>query len=125
MKLTQILREVAAQATAAQTFGQFIKWDFKKNGKLEIRDKNGKPIYWEFATGFWTKVENDSKGNRTYYEDSNGRWLKNKYDSRGKLIYWEDSSGRWAKMEHDSRGKLIYFENSDGVIKDYRPKNVT
>ena len=55
-----------------KTIGQQIKWDFEENGDLKIKDKNGKLIYLEFSSGFWTKREYDSQGNNTYYEDSNG-----------------------------------------------------
>ena len=33
------------------TIAQQIKWDFKANGFLEIRDKNGKEIYFEDSNG--------------------------------------------------------------------------
>jgi hypothetical protein len=84
-----------------QTIAQQIKWDFKTNGNLIIRDKNGNRIYWENSKGYWVKYEYDSQGNRIYYENSNGHWEK-----------WE-----W-----DSKGNVIYYENSTGVIEDNRPK---
>ena len=83
------------------TIGQQIKWDFKTNGKLVIKDKNGNLIYIEYSFGAWVKFE---------------------YDSQGNQIYHEDSDGHWAKWEHDSEGNLIYHENSDGEIEDNRPK---
>ena len=85
-----------------KTIGQQIKWDFKTNGKLEIKDKNGKEIYYENSYGYWVKYEYDSKGNQIYYEN---------------LI------GNWAKQEYDSQGNEIYFENSSGVVIDNRPKS--
>lgn len=85
-----------------ETIAQQIKWDFKTNGYLEIKDKNGKIIY---------------------YEGLNGVWGKNEYDSKGNQIYFEDSSGYWVKWEHDSQGNVIYFEDSTGIIKDNRPKS--
>ena len=84
-----------------KTIAQQIKWDFKTNGTLVIRDKNGNVIYYEGSSGFWVKREYDSKGNQ---------------------IYAETSRGYWAKWEYDSQGEEIYFENSDGKIKDNRPK---
>ena len=54
-----------------QTIGQWLKWDFKTNGDLEIRNKDGKQIYYE-KVDFWAKRQFDSKGNRVYYEDSDG-----------------------------------------------------
>ncbi len=84
-----------------QTIAQQIKWDFKTNGNLEIKDKNGRLIYFEISNGGWGKYEYDSQGNR---------------------IYFETSSGYWVKYERNSQGKVIYFEDSDGVIKDNRPK---
>ena len=84
-----------------QTIAQQIKWDFKTNGFLEIKDKNGKQIY---------------------YENSNGDWAKREYDSQGRQIYYEGSNGTWAKREWDSQSNEIYFENSLGEIVDNRPK---
>ena len=34
-----------------QTIGQWLKWDFERNGSLQIRDKNGKLIYYENSFG--------------------------------------------------------------------------
>ena len=84
-----------------KTIAQQIKWDFKANGNLVIKDKNGKEIYYENSDGTWTKYE---------------------YDSQGKRIYREGSSGFWEKWEWDSKRKLIYWENSVGTIIDNRPK---
>jgi hypothetical protein len=61
-----------------QTIAQQIKWDFKTNGVLEIRDKNGKRIYWEDSDGFWVKWERDSQGNKIYYENSVGTIIDNR-----------------------------------------------
>jgi hypothetical protein len=85
------------------TIAQQIKWDFKTNGNLEIRNKNGELIYVEGSKGYWAKRE---------------------YDSQGNPIYWEDSDGYWAKWEWDSQGNRIFYENSDGrkIIEDNRPK---
>ena len=58
------------------TIAQQIKWDFKTNGSLEIKNKNGKRIYWE-TSGFWIKREYDSQGNYVYYEDSTGVIIDN------------------------------------------------
>ena len=84
-----------------QTIAQQIKWDFESNGFLQIRDKNGRTIYWEYSDRVWAKREWDSQGNQ---------------------IYFEDSKGNWAKYEYDSKGKEIYYENSEGKIIDKRPK---
>ncbi len=84
-----------------KTIAQQIKWDFKANGNLEIRNKNNNLIYYENSEGFWSKREYDSQGNKIYYEDSNGCWRK---------------------YEYDSQGNQIYLENSNGIILDKRPK---
>jgi hypothetical protein len=84
-----------------KTIAEQINWDFKTNGELEIKDKNGNLIYWE---------------------DSDGWWVKREYDSQGDEIYLEDSDGYWEKKEYDSKGNRIYLENSNGVIEDNRPK---
>ena len=55
-----------------QTIGQQIKWDFKTNGFLEIRDKNGNQIYYEGSNGAWAKREWDFQGNQIYFENSLG-----------------------------------------------------
>ena len=54
------------------TIAQQIKWNFETNGLLEIKDKNGKPIYWENSHGDWGKWEWDSQGNIIYHENSDG-----------------------------------------------------
>ncbi len=72
-----------------------------KEFPFEIKDSNGKEIYWETSYGAWAKREFDSDGNKIYYENSDGYWAKRKYDSKG---------------------NLIYLENSNGVITDNRPK---
>jgi YD repeat-containing protein len=84
-----------------QTIAQQIKWDFKTNGNLEIKDKND---------------------NRIYLENSDGLWVKYEYDSDGNIIYFQDSNGFWQKQEYDSQGNTIYSENSYGTIIDKRPK---
>ena len=105
-----------------KTIAQQIKWDFEANGDLEIRDKNGKRIYYELSNGDWKKYEYDSQGNEIYWENSNGFWVKWEYDSKGNIIYVKNSTGYWSKQEYDSKGNKIYFEDSDGIIEDKRPK---
>ena len=68
-----------------------------------IKDKNGKIIYSEDSTGFWSKRQ---------------------YDQTGNQIYYETSKGFWCKCEYDQNGNRIYFENSSGDIVDKRPKVV-
>ena len=72
-----------------------------KEFPFEIKDKNGREIY---------------------FENSNGSWIKYKYDSNGNRIYSENSSGYWIKNEYDSNGNQIYYESSNGTIDDKRPK---
>jgi len=64
----------------------------------------------------------DSNGKVIYYENSDGSWYKREYDSSGKVIYYENSDGVWRKYEYDSKGNEIYFESSYGNIVDNRPK---
>ena len=105
------------------TIGQQIKWNFKTNGDLEIKDKNGNEIYWENSNGRWAKYEYDSQGIKIYFENSGGYWSKREYNPQGKEIYYEDSHGFWTKREYDSQGNEIYFKNSSGIIIDNRPKS--
>ena len=105
-----------------KTIAEQINWDFKTNGELEIKDKNGNLIYWEDSDGWWVKREYDSQGDEIYLEDSDGYWEKREYDSKGNRIYLETSNGLWEKREYDSKGNRIYLENSNGVIEDNRPK---
>ena len=73
-----------------ETIAQQIKWDFETNGSLEIKDKNGNPIY---------------------SEDSTGYWLKREYDSQGRLIYRENSFGRIIdKRPKPCENKIVEFE---------------
>ena len=93
-----------------------------KQFPFEIKDKNGKVIYYEDSYGYWCKNEYDSNGNLTYVENSNGFWRKKEYDSNGNEIYYENSNGFWWKSEFDSNGNEIYYEDSKGEIIDNRPK---
>ena len=61
-----------------QTIGQWLKWDFKTNGNLVIKDKNGNKIYWESGSGAWTKREWDSQDREIYYEDATGHIIDNR-----------------------------------------------
>ena len=74
-----------------------------KEFPFEIKDKNGKEIY---------------------FENSNGTWSKHEYNQNGKIIYYENSTGYWSKQEYNQNGKEIYLENSTGIIIDNRPKVV-
>jgi len=55
-----------------QTIGQWLNWDFKTNGDLVIKNKNGRTIYFEDSNGVWGKGEYDSQDKEIYYENSNG-----------------------------------------------------
>jgi hypothetical protein len=61
-----------------QTFGQWLNWDFKTNGFLEIKDGDGNDIYYETSEGRWRKYEYDSDGNLIYDECSEGIILDNR-----------------------------------------------
>ena len=76
-----------------KTIAQQIKWDFEANGGLEIKDKNGRRIYFEVSDGYWSKREYDSQGNEIYFDNSDGDWSKREYDSEGNEIYFENSKG--------------------------------
>lgn len=72
-------------------------------------------------TEFPFEIKN-SNGKLIYYEDSYAYWAKYEYDASGNQIYWENSNGSWSKREWDASGNVIYFENSNGTIVDKRPK---
>jgi hypothetical protein len=55
-----------------QTIGQWLNWDFKTNGNLEIKDKNGNVVYFENADEYWRKFEYNSQGKVIYHENSDG-----------------------------------------------------
>jgi hypothetical protein len=61
-----------------QTFGQWLNWNFKTNGFLEIKDKNDHCIYGEDSSGYWFKFEFDSNGVVIYYENSVGAIFDNR-----------------------------------------------
>ena len=61
-----------------KTIAQQIKWDFKTNGDLEIKDKNGRPIYAEGSGGFWSKWEWDSEANLIYHKNLDGEIIDNR-----------------------------------------------
>ena len=45
---------------------------------FEIKNKNGKQIYYETSDGYWVKREFDSNGKQIYFEDSNGEIRNNR-----------------------------------------------
>ena len=70
-----------------KTIAQQIKWDFKTNDELRIKDNNGKLIYWENSNGDWGKSEYDSQGNQIYFESSNGLIIDNRpKPCEGKIV---------------------------------------
>ncbi len=93
-----------------------------KEFPFEIKDANGKLIYYESSNGYWCKREYDTNGYCIYSETSDGFWSKREYDANRNCIYYEDSDGSWDKSEYDANGKLIYHETSTGVLVDNRPK---
>lgn len=58
-----------------------------KEFPFQIRDKNGKELYWEDQDGFWKRYEYNSNGWCIYWETSNGLFADNrpKY-CEGKLV---------------------------------------
>jgi hypothetical protein len=85
-----------------QTIAQFLgitKFPF------EIKNEQGKTIYFETSYGFWQKPEYDANGKETRYEDSDGYWLKREYDTEGNVIYYENSNGHII----DNRPKQVEF----------------
>ena len=56
-----------------QTIGQWLKWDFKTNGNLIIRDENDNIVYVEGSDNHWYKVEYDLQNKQIYYENSLGQ----------------------------------------------------
>lgn len=64
----------------------------------------------------------DSQGRQIYWEDFDRDWAKRVYDANGKQIRYENSTGFWAKWEYDTQGNEIYYEDSNGYIDDNRPK---
>ena len=71
---------------------------------FEIKDKNGRIIYYEFLDGFFARYERDKRGNVCFYETSEG------------FSY---------TCEYDENGYVRYFENSNGEIRDKRVKEMT
>ena len=60
---------------------------------IVMRDAEGRQVYYEDATGFWSRRKYDQAGNEIYYIDSDGYWATGEYDSRGNVVYGEDSTG--------------------------------
>jgi hypothetical protein len=90
-----------------------------KKFPFEIKDANGKRIYYENSAGFWSKHEYDANGNCIYYENSAGYWNKSKYDASGYCIYTEDSYGALVdnRPKTDVQ-KAIELLTKEGLIVD-------
>ena len=78
-----------------------------KNFPFEIKDANGKQIYYENSDGYWSKYAYDANGNEIYFEESNGSWYKNEYDANGKQIYQEYSNGTIVDNRPKPKPKVI------------------
>jgi hypothetical protein len=61
-----------------QTIGQWLNWDFRTNGVLEILGKKRRVIYFESADEYWCKFEYDFQGNEIYSESSDGVIIDNR-----------------------------------------------
>ena len=82
-----------------QTIAQQIKWDFKTNDELRIKDNNGKLIYWEDSNRVWEKSEYDSQGNLIYRENSFGRIIdKRPKPCEGKIVEFEGEKYKLVKV---------------------------
>ena len=82
-----------------QTIAQQIKWDFKTNDELRIKDNNGKLIYWEDSNRVWEKSEYDSQGNLIYRENSFGRIIdKRPKPCEGKIVEFDGEKFKLVKV---------------------------
>jgi hypothetical protein len=81
------------------TIAQQIKWNFKTNDELRIKDNNGKLIYWEDSNRVWEKSEYDSQGNLIYRENSFGRIIdKRPKPCEGKIVEFEGEKYKLVKV---------------------------
>jgi hypothetical protein len=82
-----------------KTIAQQIKWDFRTNDELRIKDNNGKLIYWEDSNRVWEKSEYDSQGNLIYRENSFGRIIdKRPKPCEGKIVEFEGEKYKLVKV---------------------------
>jgi hypothetical protein len=82
-----------------KTVAQQIKWDFRTNDELRIKDNNGKLIYWEDSNRVWEKSEYDSQGNLIYRENSFGRIIdKRPKPCEGKIVEFEGEKYKLVKV---------------------------
>jgi len=75
-----------------------------KEFPFEIKDENGKVIYYENENGFCWSIEYDSHGNKIYSENFPDYSRKWKHNSEGKEIYYEFK--RW---------NVTYYLNTNDV----------
>ena len=104
-----------------QTIAQFLGI---KTFPFEIKNDQGKTIYFENSNGYWRKREYDANGNCIYSETSDGGWTKREYNANGNQTRFEMSTGYWETIEYDANGNQIYSKDSYGYIVDNRPKQV-
>jgi|SanBayMetagenome_1026888.scaffolds.fasta_scaffold77625_2 hypothetical protein len=65
-----------------QTLAQWLKWSFKANGPLRIKDHYGREVYSENEFNVWTKTEylpGDNSNNYIYKEKSTGEIYDNRH----------------------------------------------
>lgn len=106
-----------------QTIAQQIKWDFKANGFLEIRDKNGRTLYLETSSGFWAKHERDSRGNEIHYEDSGGEIVDNRPKPCENKIYTEKEVGNLLMTQRENCYVSILSVTNDKKLAELAIKS--
>jgi hypothetical protein len=60
---------------------------------FEIKDKQGRVIYYEASTEFWERREYDMQGNEKYFEYSDGYYCEREFDSDGNVTFYKNSDG--------------------------------
>jgi hypothetical protein len=107
-----------------QTIGQWLNWDFKANGVLEIKDKNGNDIYHETSKGYWFKSEFDSNGDVIYFKNSGGNIVDNRIPSNHRTQRQKISTntltmkdgqtiGQWLNWDFEANGNLEIMDKND------------
>ena len=72
------------------TIAQFLN---VKTFPFQIKDENGRELYYENSDGYWYKNELDINGNKSYHENSTGVWFRFKHDSDSRLTSYLNSNG--------------------------------
>lgn len=74
---------------------------------IEIKNLDGKVVYFEDTEGNWFIQEFDENGNRTHFENNHGQWSNMVWDVDSHMISYQSETDALIEWGYDDKGRLI------------------